>query len=312
LRRSLQTLAIAALAALQVACGGGAAQTRGVADDELTAERVASTQRADGFFVFSVHDTQPPVIAETYFAVVALHYLKRPISRAAILKASLDAFSREATVQLTQGSPTLDSRDLYEIAMLYRMLDLPMDVALISAYLPRLEAAAVRTDRAIDDLRNWYFAVMTLVAANRVTPREAGAVNSSLAGLLTRAQSMPVTESALASALLVDAAVATGSHITSVERNMALRNAGIGQISGSFKPDYASDVLSTFYTVLMAADLDASRNLDAAAIAQWIDSRRNHDLYSIANGQPASPLGTAYAVELRSLLKDQALSEVLR
>ena len=294
------------------ACDGGTATARDGGTIDRIVATVISAQGPDGFFVFSVHDTNPPVIAETYFGVVTLRSLNSPVPNVARLTASLERLSNNAILRLNAGHPSLEPRDLYELSMLRLMLGRPADSALVRGYVPRLQAVALKTDHAIESLRNWYFAVLTLALTGHLTAQVAAAIQSALRPLLMRARALPAPAASLASSLVVDAAVLSGSRITPDDREIALRNAGVADVPRSFKPGYASDVLTTFYTVIMAMDVEATPDLDRAAIGAWVDHRRDGGSYSMANGQPATPLAMAYALDLGNLLHGGILSEAPR
>jgi hypothetical protein len=294
-RHVLGLVATALLAGCQLPGGGVESNDSSPSDvDQELAGWVLTAQRADGLFVFSVQDTQPPVIAETYFAVGALAALGVPVPRIEVLDATLMAFSSARVGELSQGKATMDPRDLYEVTMIQSMLNIAGGSSLIDAYLPRLTATAARRDRVLSHLRDWYFAARTLIATGHLNAVIAAAVSATVRAQLPAAATLAAGEASIGTALLVDTAMSTGGQLSPSDRELALQTAGLAGAPASWKPDPSSDMLGVFYGTVMAIELGARSALASNAIMAWLQGRRHGKSYAMARGQPVTALATFY------------------
>lgn len=267
---------------------------------------IEQEQRPDGLFVFSTQVTYPPVIAETYFAVVSLHELGVGIPRQAALSTSLTELEVQGDSALAQGNPTLDSRDLYELLMIHRLAGIPLDTSRFSGYAAAMQklTETQAPPATLLGLHNWYYAIQTLHLLGLTSDSVRGAVAREVPSLIHQL-SAPSTM-VIQIAYVVDACAILGIRLTPDERAVAdaqVQRAWTAQ-GGFASAASTPDVMSSFFALVIARELGISEVDHVQAISEWVARLRTWTGYSEAVGLAVDPLGTMYALALNHLLLD--------
>jgi hypothetical protein len=271
----------------------------------LTDQRVAvhtlAVQRADGLFVFSVNDSSPPILAETYFAIATLRILGVSVPRTPTLINSLQAFAAARDSEFRIGSFTLAPRDLYELAMLDKLLSTSAGDRVLTAYSSRLMTTALERTDIVRNIRDWYFAVMTVSVTGSQGAAVASAVAAAFGNSLAVLMTIPIADRLRIVALMIDAAEYTAAPVSAGEFKDAWASVGVGS-AGSLTTGADTDAITLFYLAIAARESLPMTAIDRRGVVAWLDARAAGDAYTIGPGQPATPIGTQYVLELRSLL----------
>jgi hypothetical protein len=274
------------------------------ARDQWLIHSIQQEQRGDGFFVWSVKDQYPPVISETYFAVISLHALHSTIPRQDDLDASLLKIEKEANTALQQGHPIWGPREVYEDLMLHQFLGVPVESDLFAKYvsLTRQHLSTV-TQLSNSTAHDWYYAVQTLIIMHQMTPQILQAVASDIVNCLRDNSSNALL--LITDAYMVD--IATSLHIP---LDALYQQKAMNLLVSSEAPEggyaiakqYPSDVITSYFAVILAYDLNKQSSIHSASLLHWLTLQRSWDGYRMTANTPANPLATADALALRGIL----------
>jgi hypothetical protein len=274
---------------------------------------IKNEQRGDGFFVFSQHDAKPPVIAETYFGVVSLRQLGMEIPKKARLNQSLLSLEAEAEAALRVGQRIVDGRDLYELVMIHRLIDFPLNPHSVEANVIELRKVVLQSPQSFGGLRDWYYGLLALklMGELRLAERDAAA---RIAVTLLDSKEVSGAPFLVEVALLVDALSHLEFPLSDKQRSLAIKLIEHSRVenAGAFASGQLPDVVTTFFVVLTANVINEADIVDRAKMLEWLDRHRDWSGYRIALDQPVNPLGTAYALSLRHLAESGNLANVSR
>lgn len=269
-------------------------------------------QRSDGFFVFSTNETNPPVIAESYFAVIVFRYYHVAIPHATTLERSLVAMAQTANSLAGKGNFTLNYRDIYEMVELRQMVGDPMHPSELANFLPYLAARSQHAPNlAVADMHDWYYANLVLLVFDDFTSLDRATLNaivSQVAGAVgivdVLTLSMVIDLATLAAA---QAQLPTGLSV----KLMSAQSRGGFTYAHGVEPD----ILTSFFCEVAVSDLGHSHAGDAGnadALLSWVQSLETSSGYALAKGQAVTPLGTAYALLLINVVHKQTSTLALR
>lgn len=281
--------------------------------DQQLARVILNEQRPDGFFVFSVQDKNPPVIAETYFAVASLHALGQRIPHTDQLTTSLRALENAANTAMRNGQPTLGPRELYEVFMIHRLIGLPLDAQTLAPYTSALQQlfAAKTPSHQYGALHDWYYAVESLQLVGLETPSERHNVQQVVSAVLDSKPSahIPLIEVAY----VVDASVSAHVGLTAPQVQTVGAMLRQSQASnGGFLTTNVSDMLTSYFALVTAHDLHLVDQVNLTALSHWMAAMRTPDGYRVTAGDSPNPLGTVYALSLRELLNGADVATTAR
>ncbi len=273
--------------------------------DETLVSNTLNEQQSTGFFVWSKQDANPPVIAETYFALIVLHHYQVSIPNSGALRASLTVFVNKAEQQAEQGVLALTPRDLYEIVVIGKMLGETVPESSISTYMALLHRnATINPGSTYSAIYTWYYIEQTLLQLHALTSSEYVHIGS-----LARTILQPTAKPELmVASMVVDICTAASISLTDTERATAIvaLHSHSSQKAFANAPGMLPDVRATFFGVLLATDLHITSLLNAPRLRSWLLTQRHETGYSIEDGQPITPLATAYALLATDVLETGA------
>jgi hypothetical protein len=272
--------------------------------DQWLVHSIQQEQRGDGFFVWSVKDKYPPVIPETYFAISSLRALHSTIPHQDDLDASLLKIEKEANTTLQQGHPIWGPREVYEDLMIHQFLGVPVESDLIAKYVSiTRQHLSKETQLSNSTVHDWYYAVQTLIMTHHMTQQTRKAVASSTVNFLhDNSSNSPLI---IAAAYVVD--IDTSLHIT---LDALSQQKAVNLLVNSETPEggyiiakqYPSDILTSYFAVILAYDLNKQNNVQSSSLLHWLAMQRSWDGYRMTANTQANPLATADALALRGIL----------
>lgn len=264
---------------------------------------IQQQQRSDGFFV-STNDTYPPVIPETYFAIISLRALHSTIPHQHNLDFSLLQIETKANTALQQGNPIWGPREVYEDLMIHHFLGVPVDSNLFVKYVSiTRQLLSKETQLSNATVHDWYYAMQTLILTHQMTQQIREVAASAIATWLHDNSSHALF--IIDAAYLVDIATSLQIPLGTLSQQRATKllvNSEVSEGGYSIAKQYPPDVLTSYFAVILAHDLRIQGNIQSASLRHWLTMQRSWNGYRMTVNTRTDPFATAYALALRAIL----------
>lgn len=263
---------------------------------------VRQQQQSNAFFVSTPNDSNPPIVPETYFALMTLKGLHAGIPHISLLRTSLQSLEGKAEESLQQGHPIFGSREVYEDLMIRSMISLPVDQHVLEGYQQQIASTLVSSNisYSLAGIHDWYYAV----AVVSITHSSDESQRTSALRVINEIFHQKTPPPLIAAALTVDAAtllhIPLDTSIT-VEATTILLHSR--DPHGGFITSQTPDILSTYFAVLLASDVGRNDIVEKGQLNHYLATLREWNGYHMIPNAPVDPIATAYAIALRELLK---------